>query len=163
MRVHVPVLRAFRLAGGIAAAAALSVTASCSALPFIGGKPSVRLVMEAAPLVNSCGEAKGLPLTVRVLQVSDASALSGITLDRLWDREEKVLGSALLARGDAIVDPGTRKEVKFDRVSQAKSVVVVGNFCKAEGACWYVIKPLKGGGATLKLSLGPTCLQETKR
>ena len=112
-------------------------------LPFVGGKPSIKLTLEAAPLVNSCGRSSGLPLTVRVLQVSDASALSGATLDHLWDREEKVLGSALLSHADVVVDPGTRKETSIDRVAQAKTAVVVGNFCKAEGTCWYLIKPLK--------------------
>jgi type VI secretion system VasD/TssJ family lipoprotein len=152
------------LRGGTAVALALScaVLTGCSSLPFVGGKPSIKLTLEAAPLVNSCGRSSGLPLTVRVLQVSDASALSGATLDHLWDREEKVLGSALLSHADVVVDPGTRKETSIDRVAQAKTAVVVGNFCKAEGTCWYLIKPLKGKSTTIKLALDPACLHETK-
>ena len=81
---------------------------------------------------------------------------------RMWDREEKVLGSALLSHSDVVVDPGTRKEASVDRVAQAKTAVVVGNFCKAEGTCWYLIKPLKGKSTTIKLALDPACLHETK-
>src|SRR5262249_33673701 len=114
------------------------------------------------PLSNSCGKPAGLPLTVRVLQVTDASALGGLTLDRLWDHEDKVLGTALLAKNDLVVDPGTRKELLVERAALAKSAVVVGSFCKTEGSCWLVVKNLKGKGATIKLAADASCLRDLK-
>jgi type VI secretion system VasD/TssJ family lipoprotein len=142
--------------------AAALVVCACAKVPIVGGKPSVKVAFTATPDCNSCGRPTGYPLTVRLLQVSDASAMTGVTLAQLWDREDKVMGAALIAKTDDVIDPGTRKEWKVETDSKARAVIVVGNFCRAEGTCWYLVKPLKGGGASLKVALEASCLRETR-
>lgn len=146
-----------------AALAGALLVAGCAKVPLVGGKPTARLVMRATADCNSCGKPSGYPLTVRVLQVTDASALTGTSLAQVWDREDKLLGGAFVGKSEDVVDPGVRKEWKVELDPKTKAVVVVGNFCKTEGSCWYLAKPVKGGGVKLKLTLEAFCLRETRR
>jgi type VI secretion system VasD/TssJ family lipoprotein len=138
---------------------------SCSKLPLVGGKPTLKVDMTATATCNSCGAAVGYPLTVRVLQVTDASAMTGASLVQFWDRESQVLGEALLGKPvQDVLDPGSKKEWKLDRDPKAKAVVVVGNFCKTEGSCWNYVQELEGdGGASLELYFDEACVREVRR
>lgn len=139
---------------------ALAVTLGCAKVPIVGGKPALDLKVTATADCNSCGKPNGYPIYIRFLQVTDPSAMTGVSLAQLWDREDKVLGAALVAKSEQVVDPGTSKEIKIEKDPKAKSVIIVGNFCKSEGNCWYMIKPPKGG---LKLTADASCLRETKK
>ena len=156
-------IRSRRALALAAAAALLAVLAGCAKVPLVGGKPAAKLTLTATADCNSCDKGAGYPLTLRLLQVTDASALTGTTLVQLWDREDKLLGGAFVSKSEDVVDPGTRKEWKVELDSKTKAVVVVGNFCKAGGSCWYLVKPVKGGGVSLKLALEASCLREAKR
>jgi type VI secretion system VasD/TssJ family lipoprotein len=143
------------------ACAALLPLAACAKVPVVGGKPQLTVRLTAIANSNSCGKAAGYPLTYRVIQATDASALTGISLVQLWDREDKALGAAFLSKSEDVIDPGTKKEFKVERNPKAKFAVVVGNFCKAQGACWSVIQPLSKG-STIRLSVDANCFQEAK-
>ncbi len=148
---------------GLALALAALCPLGCAKVPLVGGSPSIELAVTATADCNSCGRPTGYPIYLRVLQVTDPSAMTGVSLAQLWDREDKVLGAALVSRSEAVVDPGARKEFKVERDPKAKSAVIVGNFCKSEGDCWYLVRPLKGGGLKLKLTADASCLRVTKK
>jgi len=156
---------ALSLAIAAAAALAAAVLGSCSKLPLVGGEPELKIKLAATPTCNSCGESTGYPLTVRVLQVTDASGLSGASLVQVWDREGQLLGDALLGKPvQDVLDPGIKKEWKIERDPKAAAVVVMGNFCKTEGSCWYFVRKLEGGGgASLDLYLDENCVREVRR
>jgi len=147
-------------------AVALTVS-SCSLLPFMRGRPVICVSFTAAADLNSCGKSGSAPLTLRVFQVTDVSALTSerVILSQLWRNEETVLGSVFVGPAQQqVLVVGQPAELRLDRDPKARAVVVVGNFCKTQGSCWFIVSPLKGGGgAKLGVTAGATCLQETKR
>jgi type VI secretion system VasD/TssJ family lipoprotein len=136
---------------------ALSLT-SCSKVPLVGGKPAVVVQLSATAKANSCGQDAGNSMTFRVLQVTDASKITGASLTQLWDHEDKLLGTAFLKKDDGVIDPGKKQEFHFERDPKAKSVVLVGSFCKPQGTCWYYVSK----GSKLKLTVDEYCLRASK-
>ena len=132
--------------------AALTASAGCAGKGLGGGTLHVQIA--AAANCNSCGKPSGYPLTYRVLQVTDASAINGLTLTQLWGKEPKLFAAALLASREDFVDPGQKKELAVTKEKGAVSMIVVGNFCSAKGTAWYVVQPLSSGG-NVKLIAGP--------
>jgi len=144
--------------------AAAPLVASCAKVPLIGGKPAITLDLTAGPMCNSCGKSEPHSLWFHVLQVADASALSGAKPEQVWDHEAKFLGPALLndpKTTENVIDPGTQKTFTFAREAKAKFIVFEANFCQTKGACWYYVRPLKGsGGAKLDLFVDNFCVSE---
>lgn len=143
---------------------------SCAKLPLVGGTPAITLKLTAGPQCNSCGKSRGYTLHFRILQVKDATALAATKPEDVWDHEEALLGGALLkdAQGKGVfedmIDPGATKSVSVPRIPKAAALVFLGNFCKTQGSCWYLVKPLKGsGGASLDLFLDNLCVSERRR
>ena len=149
-----------RLAIAAALLAVLPFATGCAKVPIVG-KSTLHVTLTAAADCNSCGKPAGYPLTYRVLQVTDAAVVNGMTLTQLWDKEEKLLGPALLDRKEAFIDPGQTRELPIEKKPGATAVIVVGNFCRAKGNCWYYAKSLSKGG-TVKLVAGTDCLSAAK-
>ncbi len=158
--------RRFRLAVAVSAMAAVLLLASCAKVPLVGGKAAITLELAAGPMCNSCGKSEAHSLWFHVLQVADASGLSGTRPEQVWDQEAKFLGAALLndpKQAENVIDPGSQRTFTFPRDPKAKYVVFVGNFCKTRGACWYYVRPLKGGGGTkLNLFVDNFCVSERR-
>lgn len=143
----------------LVAACGLVALSGCAAVG-LGGGP-LKVVMTATKDCNNCGRPTGYPLTFRVLQVTDASVISGMTLTQLWDKEEKLLGSALLDRREGFVDPGRSVTLPLERKPGATAVIVIGNFCQSRDICWYYAQSLSKGGR-IKLVAGADCLSVAK-
>jgi type VI secretion system VasD/TssJ family lipoprotein len=124
------------------------------------GKGTLRVTLAATATANNCGKAQGFPLTYRLLQVSDPSAMAGLTLKQVWDKEEKVLGSALLKKTEGFVDPGRESVLPVAREDGATAMIVVGNFCQTRGNSWFVVQPLSRGGS-VKLTAEATGFRVT--
>jgi type VI secretion system VasD/TssJ family lipoprotein len=120
------------------------------------GKRSLSVSLTAAADCNSCGRPTGNPLQYRVLQVKDASVMTGMALTQLWDKESEKLGAALLDRREAFIDPGKTQRLQVVRKPEATAMIVVGNFCRSRGTCWYYAQPLSQGGS-VKLVAGADC------
>ena len=144
----------------LAPALALAQVSGCAKAPLVG-KGTLRVVLTATADCNSCGKPSGYPLTYRVLQVTDASPLTGTSLTQVWDKEDKLLGPALLKKTESFIDPGQSKELPLQREKGVTTLVVVGNFCKTRGACWYFVQPLAQGG-TVRLTAGSSCFTAAK-
>jgi type VI secretion system VasD/TssJ family lipoprotein len=140
---------------------------SCSLLPFMRGKPVIKVSFTATADLNSCGKAGSAPLHLRVFQVTNASALTseGTVCSKVWKKEAEALGSTFIEPAEQqVLMVGQPLEIRLERDPKARAVVVVGNFCKPQGSCWFIVKPLKGGGgAKLFVTAGAACLSETKR
>jgi type VI secretion system VasD/TssJ family lipoprotein len=131
------------------------------ALLSTGCASTLKVTLTAAPNLNSCGKPAGYPLTYRVLQVTDPSVVTGMSLTQLWGKEAALLGPALLDTKESFVDPGARKLLPVEKVPGAAAIIVVGNYCKPRGTCWYIAQPLSKGKA-LKLLAGSDCLSIEK-
>jgi type VI secretion system VasD/TssJ family lipoprotein len=151
-----------RLACALAIIATSFLLASCAKVPVVGKKPQISLRVTAAPKANSCGQDVGNSMTFRVLQVTDAGAMTGASLAQLWDREDKLLGAAFISKSEGVVDPGKITELKFERDPKANAVVFVGSFCKPQGSCWFLSHPLSKG-SSLKLSVEEFCVRESRK
>jgi type VI secretion system VasD/TssJ family lipoprotein len=153
-----PPLAVALLAAGLASSAFL--LGGCAKLPIVG-KKALKVELRATPDCNSCGRPTGYPLTFRVLQVTDPSLLSGMTLTQLWDKEEKLLGPAMLKKTEGIVDPGRSIDLPVEKQDGATAMVIVGHYCQVTGSCWYYVHYLSKGGS-VKLKAGPDCLAVAK-
>jgi|SRR5580765_5735962 len=136
---------------------ALTLT-SCSKVPLVGGKPAIVVKLSALPKANSCGKDAGNSMTFRIVQVTDASAITGASLTQLWDHEDKLLGTAFLKKDDGVIDPGKKQEYHFEKDPKAKVTVFVGSFCKPQGTCWYYVSK----GSKLKLTVDEYCVRASK-
>jgi type VI secretion system VasD/TssJ family lipoprotein len=139
---------------------ALAVMPGCAASKKLL-KGGLKVTLTAAPECNSCGKASGYPLQYRVLQVTDASVISGLSLTQLWDKEDKLLGKALLEKREAFIDPGKTSALSLERKPGATAMIVVGNFCRGSGTCWYHVQPFSQGGS-VKLLAGSDCFTVAK-
>lgn len=159
-----PSPRHFAALAARATAALLAVAAihGCAKVPVVGGKPQITLRVTAAPKANSCGQDVGNSMAFRLVQVTDATGITGTSLAQFWDREDKVLGAAFLSKHDGVVDPGRVTELKFERDEKAKAVIFVGSFCKPEENRWYVVRPLSRG-STLRLTVDEFSLRESRK
>lgn len=157
-----PLPRFARAARAASALALAALMAGCAKVPVVGGKPQVTLRVTAAPNANSCGQDVGNSMAFRLIQVTDASGMTGTSLAQFWDREDKVLGPAFLSRHDGVVDPGQVTELKFERDEKARALVFVGSFCRPQSACWYAVRPLSKG-ATMKLAVDESCVRESRK
>jgi type VI secretion system VasD/TssJ family lipoprotein len=148
---------------------AAALAFSCAKLPLVGSAPAVSLHLTAGPQCNSCGKSRGYTLHFRILQVKDATALAATKPEDVWDHEEALLGGALLKdeQGKAVfedmIDPGATKTVSVPRIPKAAQLVFLGNFCKTQGSCWYLVKPLKGRGGSFDLFVDNLCVSERRR
>jgi len=160
--------RLLRRAGLAALAGALVILAipiaGCAKLPLIGGKPTVKLKIAGTADLNNCGKSSA-SLSFRVVQATDASPLTGATLLQFWDREKDLLaGSFVDVSETKFVDPGKSVEFVVPLKPDTRAVVVVGNFCKTLGSCWYVVAPRKGGGGVkLDLTADASCLSARRK
>lgn len=118
--------------------------AGCAKAPLIG-KGTLRVSLAATASANNCGRTTGFPLTFRVLQVNDASAIAGLSLKQVWDKEEKVLAGAFLKKTEGFVDPGRSVELPIEREDGATAFIVVGNFCQTQGSSWYHVQRIDQG------------------
>lgn len=158
MSIHPQAAKRIGLAA-LAAACLLTLAPACAKVGLGGGAP--RLTVTATRDLNSCGSATGYPLTFRVLQVSDAGAITGMTLSQLWDKEQQLLGPALLDRREAFVDPGRSVTLALEKKPGVTAVIVVGNFCQSRDQCWYYAHPLSEG-SKIRLRAGADCLSAAK-
>ena len=151
-------------ASGVALLAGAIAIGGCAKVPLVGGPAKAKIELTAAANCNSCGKSQGYPLTFRVVQLADAAPLTGVTLVQLWDHEDKLLGGVFVAKStDDVIEPGAKKEIDVELEDKTRAVVVVGNFCKTSGSCWYHVARRKGGGGvSMKLKADASCLAVTR-
>lgn len=144
------------LAASFVALLGVALLAGCSAVGM--GKKSISVSMSASAELNNCGKASPQPLEFAVVQVTGAAPIAGTSLVQVWGKEKALFGDALLTRDTGSIVPGaTKQPFAFQRNPKAKAVVVIGNFCKPDGSCWYVTQDL-AKGSKLALEAGASCL-----
>jgi type VI secretion system VasD/TssJ family lipoprotein len=151
-----------RLASAVLLAVLLAGAAGCAKVPLIGGKAAVSVTLSATNKCNNCGKTTPQPLEFAVLQVTDPAAITGTTLGQIWGKEKSLFGDALLTRDAGFIDPNSKQAFSYGRNPKAKAMIVMGNFCKPDGACWYFIQPLSKG-SRINLRAEASCLSVVKK
>lgn len=149
-----------RIALAAIGAALLAALTGCAKVPLVGGK-AISVDLQASDKCNNCGKATAQPLEFAVLQVTDPSAITGTTLGQIWGKEKSLFGDALLTRDAGFIDPGAKQAFSYEKNPKSKAAIVIGNFCKPDGACWYHLQPLSKG-SRIKLMAGASCLTVVK-
>lgn len=124
---------------------------------MMGGKKSVQLSLEATDQCNTCGRASAQPLEFAVLQLTDASAITGSSLVQIWGKEKALFGDALLTRDTGSIVPNSKQPFVYARDPKTKAILVIGNFCKPDGNCWYYSHSLSKG-SKMSLKAEASCL-----
>jgi type VI secretion system VasD/TssJ family lipoprotein len=140
---------------------AVALLAGCSAVGM--GKKSIALTLSSTAELNNCGKASAQPLEFAVVQVTDAAPIAGTSLVQVWAKEKALFGDGLLTRDTGSIVPGAAKQpFAFQRNAKARAVIVIGNFCKPDGSCWYFTQDLSKG-SKLALEAGASCLSKVTR
>jgi len=162
------VRKALRLATAIVALAAVGSSFGCAAMGKGTPKgPVMTLRMTATSRLNNCGKSVPQRLYYRVVQVTDAAPLAGMKLENIWDRESEMLGGAFVARGaDLSIEPNaSRPDAPVTLDPRTKAVVVIGNYCKTQGSCFFFSQPLpakKKKALAIDLTADSTCIGPTR-
>jgi type VI secretion system VasD/TssJ family lipoprotein len=130
--------------------------------PGGGGTREITLVLSAGAKLNNCGDGPANALGVRIYQLGGDRGLSGAPQAALWENDEKELGKELLGKQELFLDPGSKQPVKLRLEPGARSLAVVGNFCKSREACWKWVQPVEGLGSVITLRFGETCVEEAR-
>jgi type VI secretion system VasD/TssJ family lipoprotein len=122
----------------------------------------LHLTLTGIERLNSCGEAAGNALSVRVLQLTSDGALTGLALTQLWDHERDELGDELIDQQEVVLDPGAEVKITIDRRPNARFLAVAASFCRPEGNCWRWIRPAEELKDSVKLTFDEYCIQEAR-
>lgn len=142
---------------GMCALPALALAFMIAGCGMMGGKKSVQLSLEATSQCNTCGRASAQPLEFAVLQLTDASAITGTSLVQIWGKEKALFGDALLTRDTGSIVPNSKQPFVYSRDPKTRAILVIGNFCKPDGNCWYYSQSLSKG-SKLSLKAEASCL-----
>jgi type VI secretion system VasD/TssJ family lipoprotein len=123
----------------------------------------LKLILQATPQLNNCGEGAPNALAVRVYQLAGDVAIRGASLSQLWDRESEELGDELLDQTEAVLDPGKKTTIVVRQKSGAEFVAVAGSFCEVDGSCWLWVLPISKLKDGQTLNFAETCILEAKQ
>jgi type VI secretion system protein VasD len=105
-------------------------------------KPSkARMTIAAQQDVNPDANGRPSPVVVRIYQLAQDSKFNNADFFALFDNDQQALGADLLARDEATLAPGERKEVEFDVAGNAKFVGVIAAFRDIRNSQWRTIQP----------------------
>jgi len=105
------------------------------------------------------------PLSYKVIQVTDSRPIAGMKLERLWGHEQDLLrGVFVNVTPQVVVEPKAHKEEKPVTIEKTtKAVIVLGNFCKTSGSCFYHVEPFDGKSLVIDLTADASCFVSNKR
>lgn len=146
-----------RAALPVAALVALGV--GCAKDPVQETPPapiSVAVALAATPSVNPDPQGRPSPVTVRVYELTEATAFGGVDLVPLWDGEAAALGAALIARHEHRLAPGGTAAATLVLRPQTRYLGVVAAFRDYRNSSWRAVVPVPQPGesaAPLRMSV----------
>ena len=141
-RTAVPIVLAATLAAGVAAA----FTGCGGGKPAKADAPMLRIDVTAAPNANASSSGEGLPVVVRLYELTAQGGFTGSDFFSIFDREVETLGSDLVAREELTLAPGQRREVSAPLSVRARYLGVLGAFHDIDRAQWRRVVPLASDG-----------------
>jgi type VI secretion system protein VasD len=143
----------------LALAATGLLAAACAKPPVIEPPAPVNVAVEltAAPDVNPDPNGRASPITVRVLQLADATEFGKADFFALWQNDTATLGSASLGRHEVPLVPGGTSSLSFKLPPTMQSVGIVAAYRDFRKATWRVNVPVPAQpapGSTIRLAVG---------
>lgn len=138
MNCHVPLLRA-----GLLAIVSACVLAACSKAALAPPKPTlVGVSLTAAARVNVDARGRPTPVVVRTYVLKNASAFEAADFFSLYERDQQVLGDALIAREEVVLKPGEARTLELREAEGGKVVAVLAAFREVDRAAWRASAPI---------------------
>jgi type VI secretion system VasD/TssJ family lipoprotein len=119
--------------------------------------PVIDLVIASGARLNSAEAGAGLPVQLRIYQLSSESALAVARFEDLWKMDADVLGDALLERRELTVYPDSVQNLEWEARPAARSIAAVAIFREPVGRDWTMSVSLPAPRQT------PDCPEERPR
>lgn len=139
MNGYAPLMRAGAVA--LATACALAACASKAGPP----KPEptvVSVALAAGAAVNVDTRGRATPVVVRTYVLKNTSAFEAADFFSLYERDQQVLGDAVLAREEVVLKPGETRNLAAREIEGGAAVAVLAAFRDVDRAGWRASAPI---------------------
>lgn len=140
MNGHAPLLRASALA-----LVSACLLAACSKAAVAPPKPDPTVIgvsLAAETSLNVDGRGRATPVVVRTYVLKNAAAFEAADFFSLFDRDQQVLGDAVIAREEVVLKPGETRVLESREVDGGKVVAVLAAFREVDRAGWRATAPI---------------------
>ena len=121
----------------------LAVLAGATLLLILAGCGNmVKVSAKSERLLNNYGSESGLPVVVRVYQLSDDAAFKSAAFRDLWKRDAEVLGSSLLSSKEIVMRPDSKESFSVPLDEKTKFVAGFALFRNPDAVKWRFIEPV---------------------
>ncbi len=136
-----------RLVATLATLTALAL-AGCAAKPialppiFKPDPTVVRLQLTADATVNADSRGRATPVVVRYYVLQNTAAFDGADFFSLFERDEALLGAAVLAREEVTLKPGQALKAELTPPGEAKHLAVLAAYRDVNKIRWRATAPI---------------------
>jgi type VI secretion system protein VasD len=113
------------------------------AMAGCGGAKPLRMAIVGTPTLNADDSGAGLPVVVRIYQLSAKERMEQADFQSLWKSDREVLQEDVLDRQEFTLLPGTKTVVEIDTKKGPAYLAVMALFRKPQGSAWRQIIALK--------------------
>jgi type VI secretion system protein VasD len=92
--------------------------------------------LNAAERVNVDARKRSTPVVVRVYLLKNATAFEAADFFSLYEREQEVLGDALVWREEVVIQPGETRTLEMRKAGDGKVLAVLAAFRQVDRATW---------------------------
>jgi len=131
--------------------------AVAAALLIAGCSHDVMLRVTSVHNLNSPTKDRGHRLAYRLVQLKEMPPMAGVQFPSLWRHEKDVFPGLVLGEPEeGNLDPDTTVKLSVKRDKAATAFMLVGNYYKPQGSCWYYVQSF-AQGSSVTLTAGPSC------
>lgn len=131
-----------RLSGLIVASVFLLSACSKAVAPPKPDPTVVSVTVNATGRINIDSRARATPVVVRTYLLKNGAAFDSADFFSLFERDQQVLGDALVAREEIVVQPGETRTLEAREVEGAKVFAVLAAFRDVDRATWRASAPI---------------------
>ena len=111
------------------------LVSGCSALPFVGGAPTVQMRIAGQSDMNSGGNAA----VVRVYQLSGEINFKRTPLSTFWRNDQEALGGELVRQKEVLLYPDETKTFELEVAETASHIGIAANLRDPDQEQWRAI------------------------
>lgn len=129
--------------GGVTVASIFLLSACSKAV--VPPKPDptvVSVTVSAIGRINVDSRARATPVVVRTYVLKNGAAFDSADFFSLFERDQQVLGDAMVAREEIVIQPGERRTLEAREVEGGKVFAVLAAFRDVDRATWRASAPI---------------------
>ena len=105
----------------------------------------VKMELRSEQNLNIAGSGTGLPVVVRVYQLSDDAAFKNSAFRDLWKHDAETLGPALLSSKEIVMQPDSKEKISMPLNEKTKFIAGFAIFRNPDAAKWSFVQPVSDG------------------